>query len=59
MKRAAVSHQEEAGAVGDELDLGVSGKRKDGNSVLIINGDDSTQEATQTNTHTHTGIKSC
>lgn len=48
------SHQEEAGAVGDELDLGVAGEREDGHSVLSIDGHDSTQEATQTHTQTHT-----
>lgn len=47
------AHQEEAGTVGAQLDLGVGGEGKDGRSVLPVDRHGSTQEAAQTPTVTH------
>lgn len=49
------THQEEAGALGAQLDLGVGRQGEERHPVLLVNGHGPAQEATGARTHTHRG----
>lgn len=48
------SHQEEAGALGAQLDLCLGREGEDRHPLLLISGHAPAQEATHTHTETHT-----